>query len=204
MRCAQPSLSIARLQPLHERLHQQGSRRRYRCVSGQCKRPHPKPHCQHDQSSAIVSAAPRLLLYPGTYATSAPRTARPRGQRPERLSDGQAFGPPRLLMRGPPGSVVAKITAICGRSGPNAGCHRSVWHARGVLDSGEGLAHLTEAERAWVRHSEELWTQAHRIAAACPSIDAGDVYHSLRCLELSPSERLARGLSRGRLRTYAR
>lgn len=65
-----------------------------------------------------------------------------------------------------------------------------------MLDSGEALDHLTEAERAWVRRSEELWTQAHRIAGAYPSIDAGDVYHSLRCLELSPSERLARGLSR--------
>jgi len=74
----------------------------------------------------------------------------------------------------------------------------------GVLDSGDNLAHLTEAERAWARHSEELWAQARSIAAACPNIDAGDVYHSLRCLELSPSERLARGLSRGRLCAYAR
>ena len=107
-------------------------------------------------------------------------------------------------MPGPPGERHRKNHSDCRRSGLNAGYNRSVWHARGVLDSGEDLAHLTEAERAWVRHSEELWTQAHRIAAACPSIDAGDVYHSLRCLELSPSERLARGLSRGRLRTYAR
>jgi hypothetical protein len=66
------------------------------------------------------------------------------------------------------------------------------------------LADLTEAERAWALHSEQLWAQAHRIADAQPGIDAGDVYHTLRCLELSPSERLARGLSRGRLRTYAR
>ena len=102
------------------------------------------------------------------------------------------------------GTLLPKPRRFAGGAGLNPGCHRSVWHARAVLDSGEDLAHLTDAERAWVRHSEQLWTQAHLIAAACPSIDVGDVYHSLRCLELSPSERLARGLSRGRLRTYTR
>ncbi|HEY3665171.1 MAG TPA: hypothetical protein VGL19_04185 [Polyangiaceae bacterium] len=66
------------------------------------------------------------------------------------------------------------------------------------------LADLTEAQRAWALHSEELWAQAHRIAKSQPGIDAGDVYHTLRCLELSPSERLARGLSRGRLCVNAR
>lgn len=66
------------------------------------------------------------------------------------------------------------------------------------------LADLTEAERAWALHSERLWAEAHRIAEAHPGIDAGDIYHTLRCLELSPSERLARGLSRGRLCARAR
>jgi hypothetical protein len=32
----------------------------------------------------------------------------------------------------------------------------------------QDLADLTEAERAWVRHSEQLWAQAHRIAQAPP------------------------------------
>jgi hypothetical protein len=35
-------------------------------------------------------------------------------------------------------------------------------------------------------------------------VDPGDVYHALRCLELTPAERLRRGLSRGRLRAHAR
>jgi hypothetical protein len=72
------------------------------------------------------------------------------------------------------------------------------------IDTDQNLADLTETERAWVLHSEQLWAQAHRIAEAQPGIDAGDVYHTLRCLELSPSERLARGLSRGRLCARAR
>lgn len=63
---------------------------------------------------------------------------------------------------------------------------------------------LTPDEQAWAAHSEQLWRRAHAIAAAAPDIDAGDVYHALRCLELTPTERLRLGLSRGRLRAYAR
>ena len=63
---------------------------------------------------------------------------------------------------------------------------------------------LTPDEQEWARGSEQLWQQAHSIAKAHPEVDAGDVYHALRCLELSPAERLRRGLSRGRLRAYAR
>ena len=63
---------------------------------------------------------------------------------------------------------------------------------------------LTPDEQEWARDSERLWQQAHRVAKAHPDVDAGDVYHALRCLELSPAERLQRGLSRGRLRAYAR
>ena len=63
---------------------------------------------------------------------------------------------------------------------------------------------LTPAQQAWVRHSETLWRRAHEVVAAHPTLDAGDVYHALRCLELSPEERLRRGLSRGRLRAHAR
>jgi hypothetical protein len=68
-------------------------------------------------------------------------------------------------------------------------------------DIGTGL---TDAQRAWALHSESLWRRAHDIAGAHPGIDPGDVYHALRCLELSPTERLRRGLSRGRLRANAR
>jgi hypothetical protein len=63
---------------------------------------------------------------------------------------------------------------------------------------------MTPEQRAWAQHSEALWQRAHAIAAADASVDAGDVYHALRCLELAPSERLRRGLSRGRLRIHAR
>jgi len=69
----------------------------------------------------------------------------------------------------------------------------NVWHNSPVSDAAERLADLRFAELAWVRHSEELWIRAYGIAAAQPEIDVGDVYHTLRCLELSPSERLARG-----------
>ena len=57
---------------------------------------------------------------------------------------------------------------------------------------------LTNEQREWVVESEALWREAHAIAAANPGLDAGDVYHSLRCLELSPSQRLGRGLNRVR------
>lgn len=68
----------------------------------------------------------------------------------------------------------------------------------------EGLDALTPEQREWARRSEALWRRARQIAAAQPDVDAGDVYHALRCLELTPAERLRQGLSRGRLRTYAR
>jgi hypothetical protein len=68
----------------------------------------------------------------------------------------------------------------------------------------EDLQGLTEEQRAWVRHSEALWRQAHAIAQANPGLDVGDLYHALRCLELPPAERLRRGLARVRLRPHAR
>lgn len=70
--------------------------------------------------------------------------------------------------------------------------------------SSEDLDFLTPEQRAWARHSESLWQRAQQVADANPAVDAGDVYHALRCLELTPEERLRRGLSRGRLRTHAR
>ncbi|NQW04011.1 MAG: hypothetical protein HQ485_08285 [Acidobacteria bacterium] len=63
---------------------------------------------------------------------------------------------------------------------------------------------LTPTQRAWADTSERLWRRAYAIAGAHPDVDAGDAYHALRCLQLSPTERLQRGLSRGKLRTYAR
>jgi hypothetical protein len=63
---------------------------------------------------------------------------------------------------------------------------------------------LTNEQRAWARHSEALGRQAHRIASQHHDIDPGDVYHALRCLELTATERLRQGLSRGRLRAYNR
>ena len=65
------------------------------------------------------------------------------------------------------------------------------------------LENLTEPQRDWVLHSEVLWRDAHSIAAANPHVDVGDVYHSLRCLELSPSQRLGRGLTRVRRHPHA-
>jgi uncharacterized protein (DUF433 family) len=62
---------------------------------------------------------------------------------------------------------------------------------------------LTEQQRDWVVHSEALWREAHSIVDVNPGVDVGDVYHSLRCLELSPSERLARGLTRVRRHPHA-
>ena len=51
---------------------------------------------------------------------------------------------------------------------------------------------LTAGQQEWVVHSETL------------RVDAGDVYHALRALELPPSERLRRGLTRVRVRSHAR
>jgi hypothetical protein len=43
---------------------------------------------------------------------------------------------------------------------------------------------LTGEERRWALHSEALWARAYRIAETHPGVDAGDIYHALRCLEL--------------------
>jgi len=69
---------------------------------------------------------------------------------------------------------------------------------------GPELQSLTEDQRAWVLSSESLWREAHAIAAANPGLDPGDVYHALRCLDLSPTERLHRGLTRVRDRSHPR
>ena len=58
---------------------------------------------------------------------------------------------------------------------------------------------LTNQQRDWAIHSEALWARARAIAQTHPGVDAGDVYHALRCLELTPAARLRQALSRGRL-----
>ena len=66
------------------------------------------------------------------------------------------------------------------------------------------LAGLTPEQRDWAIRSERDWQRAHAIVRDHPACDASDVYHALRCLALTPSERLAAGLHRGRLRAHAR
>jgi len=66
------------------------------------------------------------------------------------------------------------------------------------------MAHLTPDQQAWLRHSESLWRKAHELARLHPDHDPSDLYHALRCLELTPAERLRAGLQRGRLRADAR
>ena len=77
------------------------------------------------------------------------------------------------------------------------------WHHVPV-DTAPDRANLLEREDEWWRHSEALWREAHALADAATGIDAGDVYHALRCLELSPTERLRRGLTRVRHRPHTR
>ena len=63
---------------------------------------------------------------------------------------------------------------------------------------------LTVAQRAWLANSHALWNKAREIVLARPDLDAGDVYHALRTLQLPLSERLRRGLTRVRVRPHAR
>ena len=79
-----------------------------------------------------------------------------------------------------------------------------VYNVRVDAPTSGPLDTLTPEQQEWARHSESLWQRAHQVAAAHPGVDPGDVYHALRCLELTPAERLRRGLSRGRLRIHAR
>ncbi len=56
---------------------------------------------------------------------------------------------------------------------------------------------LSSEQQAWLLHDELLWQQAHAIALHA-SVDVSGVYHVLRNLEKSPSERLRNGLRHGR------
>lgn len=66
-----------------------------------------------------------------------------------------------------------------------------------------GPEHASDRPHEWFLSSEARWREAHAIAARNPSLDPGDVYHALRSLDLSPSERLHRGLTRVRRRPHA-
>ena len=87
-----------------------------------------------------------------------------------------------------------------------AGCPR-LWHDFAVKASSPALLTalegLTPEQQAWAVRSEALWRHAHAIAAAHPGHDASDLYHALRCLQLSPSDRLRLGLRRERLHADA-
>jgi hypothetical protein len=63
---------------------------------------------------------------------------------------------------------------------------------------------LSAEERLLALHIEALWRKAQRIADQRLDLDAGDVYHALQALELSPTERLRRGLNRVRDHPHAR
>ena len=67
----------------------------------------------------------------------------------------------------------------------------------------DDVSGLSNQQRAWVEHDERLWERANEIVASRPELDVQGVYHVLRNLERSPSERLRRALSFGRLRAQS-
>jgi hypothetical protein len=58
---------------------------------------------------------------------------------------------------------------------------------------------LTNEERAWLMNDGERWDRARLIASQHPGMDASGVYHVLRNLQKTPSERLRTALAHGRL-----
>jgi hypothetical protein len=67
------------------------------------------------------------------------------------------------------------------------------------MSADASLAHLTNEERAWVVRDEARWRRARDIAALHSGMDACGVYHVLRNLEKSPTERLRAALHHGRV-----
>ena len=63
---------------------------------------------------------------------------------------------------------------------------------------------LTAHQREWALESERRWQRARELARRYPTCDVSDLYHALRSLALTPSQRLAAGLQRGRLRAHGR
>ena len=56
-------------------------------------------------------------------------------------------------------------------------------------------ASLDDEQRAWLDQDERLWREAHSLAARHPQLDVSGIYHTLRNLGRSPTERLSRGLT---------
>jgi hypothetical protein len=67
------------------------------------------------------------------------------------------------------------------------------------MSADASLAHLTDEERAWIVRDEARWRRARDIAAQHPGMDAGGVYHVLRNLEKTPTDRLRAALHHGRV-----
>jgi hypothetical protein len=59
---------------------------------------------------------------------------------------------------------------------------------------------LTPQQKQWLDADEHLWRRAREIAGTRNGLDVIGIYHVLRNLQLSPSERLRKGLAHGRLR----
>jgi hypothetical protein len=57
---------------------------------------------------------------------------------------------------------------------------------------------LSPAERDWVIRNEKVWRRAHEIAAKNPGVDVSGIYHVLKNLEKTPSQRLRDALKHGR------
>lgn len=67
------------------------------------------------------------------------------------------------------------------------------------------MSELGEHERVWLEADAERWRRARAIVAHRPDLDVTGVYHVIRNLERSTSERLRRGLAHGRaFRAHAR
>jgi hypothetical protein len=90
------------------------------------------------------------------------------------------------------------VTTEDGRALINAVCY-SLAVSRAPTSLEEELAQLTPEQRAWVEADLALRAKAHDLAARL-GLDEGDVYHQLKQLRRSPSERLRMGLGHGRLR----
>lgn len=62
---------------------------------------------------------------------------------------------------------------------------------------------LSPEQRALVAQMKPLWERAHRIVEQNPNLDVSDVFHALRNLQRTPSERLRRALRHGRPRVHS-
>ena len=111
----------------------------------------------------------------------------------------------------------AQLAARCGLASISV---RKIFTARGADIKLSTVAKIADALGASLRlhlvdHDVDEESAAHLVGrlsrrnlaeqiAARNSVDAGDVEHVLSNLELTPTERLSRSLSRGRLRRHRR